>query len=231
MPNLQCQRGIPDHNYLLEPRGPENFWGLPCVRTHLAPVSTTANTFCLFLGSQGTVSIIICNNPHLEANLDWNLYQGHGKCPAQISLWSLWWSMQGIRDGEGLNCFSGFKILHKWTSVVGCPSIMSGGVMSIRKSNHICFWVTGPSIAIEIGFGFLSVLSFLDLPHSLYSLLEFVSFLLISNGLPNIINVSSHDGAQHEYQCPMCWGRLDYLGFHSCSWMWPNQGPQRQGHR
>lgn len=70
MPNLQCQRGIPDHNYLLESRGPENFWGLPCSRTHLAPVSTTANTFCLFLGSQWTVSIIICNNPHLEANLD-----------------------------------------------------------------------------------------------------------------------------------------------------------------
>lgn len=157
MPNLQCQKDVPDHNYLLEPKGPENFWGLPCIRTHLVPVSTTANTFCLFLGCQWIVSIIICNNPHLEAILDWILYQGHGKCPVQTSLWGLWWSRQGVRDGEGLNCFSGFNILHKWTNVAGGSSIISGGVMGIRKSNHICFWVTftGTLIAIEIGFWFL----------------------------------------------------------------------------
>lgn len=109
----------------------------------------------------------------------------------------------------------------RWiNTVLGFWSIFAGGVPAIRRSNHICFWVTftGPFSASWdhlLAFSFLSLGSF---PQPISSP-KICQFPLISSGFPNIINVLPHDWAHHGYQHPIpdveC--RLDYLGFHPCS--------------
>ena len=96
-----------------------------------------------------------------------------------------------------------------------------------RRSNHICFQVTftGSFTADWESFLFFQVPSLSQVFPIAGNFLGFVSVPQISNGLPNIINVLSHDRAQHGHQCaiPGPGRRLKYIGFHSCS----ERGPMR----
>lgn len=79
------------------------------------------------------------------------------------------------------------------------------------KSNHIYLQVTftRPSTADWGSLWLFKILFCLgSFPPSPYLSLRFVSFLQISNGLPNIINVLSNYWAQHGYQCPIQGDRL-----------------------
>ena len=75
--------------------------------------------------------------------------------------------------------------------------------------------------------GFLSFQFVSGLSHSLYFFWD-LSLFPRSATVSSIINVVSHDLAQHGYHCPTLGTGcgLEYLGFHWCKWMWFYQGLQ-----
>lgn len=89
------------------------------------------------------------------------------------------------------------------------------------RSYPICFRVTliRPLQPAGVASYFLNISSIGGLSHSPYPFLGSVSFPQIGDGLPNVTNVLSHNGAQHGYQHPIAGagGRLENLGSRFCS--------------
>lgn len=164
------------------------------------------------------------------------LYSQCGRHPPQIRLYpqGLFWNRCGIRSARGSwgksELWIRFKTFHRLTNTArGCQVYLFRWGHSSNLFLGDFYWILDSHWDGPLVSRFSSLFWVFPQPVSIPGICHFP---LISSGFPNIINVLSHDGAQHGYQCPTpCAGdRLDYLGFHSCSCMWPpNQGLQRKG--
>lgn len=109
-------------------------------------------------------------------------------------------------DVAGINSCSDFKAFHMSIDIgLGCQSIFSGDILAAMRLNHIYFQVTsiGPFTADWdrlLAFQLFSLSQFFSQPVSVSGICQ---FLQINNGVHIIINIVSHNWAQHRYQCPI----------------------------
>lgn len=208
--------------------GVKNFWGLPCHRAHSAPVPTRAFTFCLFLGDQNIVSSAWDRqSPLMDLT-------GRQSWPASCT-WGIRGSVtrkalleQGVQEeckGQMAQVWKIAQVLRFSTGQPGEHWVVGLCVQAAMKSNHLLsvyfHWTLIAIVRLWSPFGFSSSLSLSGLSRCWYPFPGFFSLPRISNESPNIINILSHNWAQHGYQCPIPGPGSIEENLSFLLWMWP----------